>query len=375
MGCGANKYASQVSDEVLTPEDEVPVSNETVSYLSTFIEDYNNQGWIGEYYVFDNSVLTRDSFTSVRRVTNKKTKDVRAVKSVDLKKAQGGPDAIMEMVGITALVQHPSIIKLHETFRDNLYYYCVLDFYLGGTLYDRLAEEDRHTEREAANVLQQVLKGVAYMHDKMVCHRDLKAEHVMLKTRGSLEEIVVKIIDFKAACMVKEPDEVMQEKAGTPYYSAPQMSLGGYTLLCDVWSCGVIMYLLVLGFPRKGSKNRKRYSKKAEVISFSANRHDFTPTDWSHCSDLAGSQLGQMLAYDERERVSAQLAVKHEWIVRQAPQIHAGAEEMRVDDEPGSPTLFRSTRSNPEIDSRSRGHSDLIKVFNRRSSHCGSFES
>merc|ERR1712151_347507 len=128
----------------------------------------------------------------------------------------------------------------------------------------------------------------------MVCHRDIKAEHIMIKNKGGLYDCIIKVGDFKHACMINSPDAHMHGKVSTPFYSSPQVAKNDYTRLCDIWSCGVIMYMLLFGFPKRGTKNYKRYSAvstNSKNFNFTEHRLDFHPNDWNSCSDGAKNLL------------------------------------------------------------------------------------
>merc|ERR1712048_1486635 len=121
--------------------------------------------------------------------------------------------------------------------------YLVMEVCLGGELFDRIVSARHFTERTAATVMQQIFRAIFYMHESGIVHRDLKPENFLLLDKGPLEKNTVKIIDFGLSTSWS-PGQVLKSKVGTPYYIAPEVLEGSYCNLCDLWSCGVIMYIL-----------------------------------------------------------------------------------------------------------------------------------
>merc|ERR1719334_1449185 len=145
-------------------------------------------------------------------------------------------------------MDHPNIIKLFETFEDHRNIYLVMELCSGGELFDRIIATGHFSEKEAAVLMQQIIRAVYYMHENSICHRDLKPENFLFMTKDPIESNYLKIIDFGLSCKFS-PDKVMETKAGTPYYVAPQVLSGKYDHQSDIWSCGVIMYVLLCGYP------------------------------------------------------------------------------------------------------------------------------
>ena len=140
-------------------------------------------------------------------------------------------------------VDHPNIIKLFETFEDTRFIYLVMELCQGGELFDRIIAEGHFTEAQGAQIMKQILRCIFYLHSNGIMHRDLKPENFLfVEANDPIEKSTLKIIDFGLSCKFKEGD-FKKTKAGTPYYVAPQVLAGKYDQGCDVWSCGVIMYL------------------------------------------------------------------------------------------------------------------------------------
>lgn len=119
-------------------------------------------------------------------------------------------------------------------------------------MFDKVSQEKTLTEEEAANIMKQLLSAVVYCHSKQVVHRDLKPENLLLESKDQGARI--KVIDFGTS-QIFNPLKKMTMKIGTPYYIAPEVLSQSYTEQCDVWSCGVILYILLCGYPPFVGKN------------------------------------------------------------------------------------------------------------------------
>jgi calcium-dependent protein kinase len=212
---------------------------------ATFIVDH--PGGIDEAYDFEQEQLGAGSYGAVHKGCSKATGAVRAIKSI-AKTHSRYSDWVRQEGKIMKLMDHPNIIKLFETYEDKQYLYLVMELCAGGGLAERLSKEGYFSEVQVAGLMRQILRTVAYMHKKGICHRDLKPENFLFLTTEPIERNVLKIIDFGVSCTF-EAGQSIKDKAGTPYYTAPQILDGRYTEACDLWSCGVIMYIMLSGVP------------------------------------------------------------------------------------------------------------------------------
>merc|ERR550537_1578954 len=147
------------------------------------------------------------------------------------------------------MMDHPNIIKLYETFEDHRNIYLIMEICSGGELFDRIIETGHFTEVQAAIVMQQIMRGMFYMHEIKLTHRDLKPENFLFQTKDPIEKCTLKIIDFGLSCKFTEGG-VLTTKAGTPYYVAPQVLAGKYDQSADLWSHHVRHPLWVPSFLR-----------------------------------------------------------------------------------------------------------------------------
>ena len=176
----------------------------------------------------------------------------------------------------------------------------------GGELFERIASEEYFSERDAANITKQVLSAINYCHSRNIVHRDLKPENLLLDTGG--ENPRVTIIDFGTSG-VFDPEKRMSQKFGTPYYIAPEVLKRNYDQKCDLWSCGVILYILLCGYPPFNGANDKQI-----VASVLKGEFSLDEIEWNPISDGAKDLVKRLLTYDPAERISALDALNHSWI-------------------------------------------------------------
>lgn len=148
-------------------------------------------------------------------------------------------------IDILKNLDHPNILRLYEVFEDNKHIFLVTEYCDGGELFDEILLRQRFEEKDAAPIMKQLLSAINYCHKQKVCHRDLKPENVLL---DSGDKSTIKLIDFGTS-QVFENEEKMELVLGTAYYIAPEVLAGKYDEKCDIWSIGVILYILLSGEP------------------------------------------------------------------------------------------------------------------------------
>lgn len=284
-----------------------------MSKNASFVVD--NAGNIRDWYKFETSPLGAGSYGQVCRAEHKTSKALRAVKTVS--KVAAGPRILNRLhteIDIMKMLDHPGIIKLYETFEDRKNIYMVMELCVGGELFDRIVASGHFTETQAAIVMQQMISAVYYMHENHVCHRDLKPENFLFRSKDPIETNILKLIDFGLSATF-EPGELFQTKAGTPYYVAPQVLDGKYDELSDIWSAGVIMYVLLCGYPPFMAENDH------DVLALvKKGRFVFQAKDWRDVSQDAKDLIQKMITLNPRDRISAREALNHVWIRQKAPK-------------------------------------------------------
>lgn len=173
-----------------------------------------------------------------------------AIKSISREKIKRGIGMLKRELEILQLVDHPNIVKLYEIFEDSKYIHIVMEICTGGDLFDYLINKRTLTEQEVAQILSKLMAAVNHLHNLKICHRDIKPENCLLMSNEPNAEI--KLVDFGMSS--KFGDNIMTTMVGTPYYLAPEVLKARYGKECDVWSFGVLMYLLLSGKqPFKGT--------------------------------------------------------------------------------------------------------------------------
>jgi len=229
---------------------------------SMFILESN--GKLTDSYELERNKLGEGSYGSVRKAKNKATGQTRAVKTIATAHLKN-IESFKQEIAIMKMMDHPNIIQLYETFEDPKNIYLVMEVCTGGELFDKIIDSGHFNETNAAILMQQIIRAIHYMHTNHVCHRDLKPENFLFMTKDSIEKNTLKIIDFGLSCQFA-PGQVLTTKAGTPYYVAPQVLAGKYDQLSDLWSCGVIMYVMLCGYPPFLVRLMQRSSLKSALV-------------------------------------------------------------------------------------------------------------
>ena len=253
--------------------------------------------------------LGKGGYGKVYQVRNKKTGELRACKQLsklnisDLVKFEREIDILIK-------TDHPNIIKLYDVFESNHNLYLVMEECNGGELFDKILEhiekEEMYSEKEAANILLQVMSAVEYCHNNGICHRDLKPENLLYLKKGNEENNPLKVIDFGLSQTI-DVKKILNSKVGTAYYVSPEILQGSYNEKCDIWSAGVILYVLLSGEPPFNGPSDSVIYSKIKKMKFS-----FPPSRWSGISKEAKDLLNHMLV-PEKERYSASQVLAHPW--------------------------------------------------------------
>eukprot|EP00826_Nyctotherus_ovalis_P011704 TRINITY_DN1304_c0_g2_i3.p1 TRINITY_DN1304_c0_g2~~TRINITY_DN1304_c0_g2_i3.p1 ORF type:complete len:340 (+),score=71.15 TRINITY_DN1304_c0_g2_i3:122-1141(+) len=266
MGCGCNRDQetgidpklsaalpsppkARLIDESLdklktTTDGELSVISDVAVTPAQFV--VKNTGTINKNYVIKKK-LGEGSFGVVYEAIHKETGQKRAIKYISRSSASLEDEVkILKEIQILKQMDHPNIVKLYEFYADSHSYYMVTELVEGGELFDEIERHGHFTEEDAAVVLSQMLSAVIYCHERRIVHRDIKPENILLeKVR---DRIQLKVIDFGTAQMFGGAKK-LTSTTGTAYYIAPEVLSKRYDEKCDVWSCGVILYILLCGMP------------------------------------------------------------------------------------------------------------------------------
>lgn len=219
-----------------------------------------------------------------------------------------GNGNLLDEVAVLKQLDHPNIMKLYEVYEDKRNFYLVMELYTGGELFDEIISRQKFSEGDAAVIMQQVLSGCTYLHRHNIVHRDLKPENLLLESKS--KDALVKIVDFGLSAHL-ELGGKMRERLGTAYYIAPEVLRKKYDEKCDVWSCGVILYILLCGYPPFGGQTDQEILKRVE-----RGKYTFDPPDWTLVSEEAKNLVKLMLTFEPSKRISAEEALSHPWIVK-----------------------------------------------------------
>ena len=250
--------------------------------------------------------LGKGAFGTVRLCVHKATKQTRACKI--LKKANQDMQALYEEVEILSKLSHPNIMQIYEVFNDKTNFYIVSEFCQGGELFDAISKKGSFSENEAARIMKQVLSAICYSHQNNIVHRDLKPENILLDDKGS--DLTIKIIDWGCAKSFKK-NEKMTNADGTPYYIAPEVLEGNYDEKCDVWSCGVILYIMLCGYPPFNGETDDDI-----LVAVKKGKFDFPKEEWSSVSKEAIDLIKGMLTYEPSKRLSALDCMSKPWFIK-----------------------------------------------------------
>jgi calcium-dependent protein kinase len=256
-------------------------------------------------------VLGEGAFGEVRLCTHRESGEKRAVKvlkKVDMEQEE--IDAMLNEINILKGVDHPNIVKIYEYFEDAKRFYIVTQHIEGGELFDSIIKFGTFSEHDAAVLTRQMLSVISYCHNKNIVHRDLKPENIMLESEKSYEDI--KIIDFGTA-QVFDPSKHLKEQIGTPYYIAPEVLNKKYGKECDLWSSGVIVFILLSGIPPFNGVTDNEIMAQIKKGKF-----NFNAKVWNSVSAEAKDFIIQLLTLDASKRPTAEQAMQHPWLVKQS---------------------------------------------------------
>ncbi|KAL3782935.1 hypothetical protein ACHAWO_011384 [Cyclotella atomus] len=248
----------------------------------------------------------------VRKCMDRETKVWYAIKSIRKSKV-GKIEVLKREIALLKEVDHPNIIKLIEAHEDQKYLHLITELCTGGELFDRIiaktqSDEGHFSEADAAKIVACILDAIRYCHDeKGIVHRDLKPENFLFSTPD--DDAIIKIIDFGLSRHDDMKMGIMNTKVGTPYYVAPEVLNREYTKSCDIWSIGVITYILLCGYPPfYGDTDNQIFD------SVRTGRFDFPSPDWDGISDSAKDFIRSMLKRDPTKRSTAAESLNHPWI-------------------------------------------------------------
>ncbi|ODN03986.1 Calcium/calmodulin-dependent protein kinase type II delta chain [Orchesella cincta] len=255
--------------------------------------------------------LGKGAFSIVRRCVQKSTGLEFAAKIINTKKlSTRGTDfqKLEREARICRKLQHPNIVRLHDSIQEESFHYLVFDLVTGGELFEDIVAREFYSEADASHCIQQILESVNHCHTNGVVHRDLKPENLLLasKQKGA----AVKLADFGLAIEVQGEQQAWFGFAGTPGYLSPEvLKKEPYGKPVDIWACGVILYILLVGYPPFWDEDQHRL-----YAQIKAGAYDYPSPEWDTVTAEAKNLINLMLTVNPNKRITAAEALKHPWI-------------------------------------------------------------
>jgi len=262
--------------------------------------------------------LGSGAYGKVAEVRNKYTKQIFACKEI-AKKRIIDINKFNTEIAIMIKADHPNIIKLYEIYQDNSHIDLIMEECKGGELFERIIRnienQKNYSEKIAAKIFKQIISAIAYCHSQGICHRDLKPENILFLSEE--EDSPIKVIDFGLSKIFGEYNNIINNEmtsiVGTAYYVSPEVLQGKYDEKCDIWSAGVILYIMLNGEPPFNGQNDNEIYR-----CISQKKYSFPDTNWKNISEDAKDLIKKMLCEPEK-RYTAQQVLNHIWISKNAP--------------------------------------------------------
>jgi len=264
--------------------------------------------------------LGKGAFSVVRRCVQKATGLEFASKIINTKKLSARDFQKLEREArICRKLQHPNIVRLHDSIQEENFHYLVFDLVTGGELFEDIVAREFYSEADASHCIQQILESVNHCHTNGIVHRDLKPENLLLASK--MKGAAVKLADFGLAIEVQGDQQAWFGFAGTPGYLSPEvLKKEPYAKAVDIWACGVILYILLVGYPPFWDEDQHRL-----YAQIKAGAYDYPSPEWDTVTPEAKNLINQMLTVNPAKRIRSDEALKHPWICqreRVASMVH-----------------------------------------------------
>uniref|UniRef100_A0A8P4G0R4 calcium/calmodulin-dependent protein kinase n=1 Tax=Dicentrarchus labrax TaxID=13489 RepID=A0A8P4G0R4_DICLA len=264
-----------------------------------------------EYQLFEE--LGKGAFSVVRRCIKISSGQEYAAKIINTKKLSARDHQKLEREArICRLLKHPNIVRLHDSISEEGFHYLVFDLVTGGELFEDIVAREYYSEADASHCIQQILESVHHCHVNGIVHRDLKPENLLLASK--LKGAAVKLADFGLAIEVQGDQQAWFGFAGTPGYLSPEvLRKDPYGKPVDMWACGVILYILLVGYPPFWDEDQHRLYQQIK-----AGAYDFPSPEWDTVTPEAKDLINKMLTINPSKRITAAEALKHPWICQRS---------------------------------------------------------
>lgn len=253
--------------------------------------------------------LGKGAFSIVKRCVQKTSGLEFAAKIINTRKLSARDHQKLEREArICRALKHPNIVRLHDSIQDEGFHYLVFDLVTGGELFEDIVAREFYSEADASHCMQQILESVNYCHVHGIVHRDLKPENLLLASK--VKGAAVKLADFGLAIEVQGDQQAWFGFAGTPGYLSPEViRKDPYGKPVDIWACGVILYILLVGYPPFWDEDQPRL-----YAQIKAGAYDYPSPEWDTVTPEAKNLINSMLTVNPAKRITATEALKHPWI-------------------------------------------------------------
>ncbi|XP_072292550.1 calcium/calmodulin-dependent protein kinase type II subunit gamma isoform X34 [Eucyclogobius newberryi] len=264
-----------------------------------------------EYQLYEE--LGKGAFSIVKRCVKKSTGQEYAAKIINTKKLSARDHQKLEREArICRLLKHPNIVRLHDSISEEGFHYLVFDLVTGGELFEDIVAREYYSEADASHCINQILESVSHIHQHDIVHRDLKPENLLLASK--MKGAAVKLADFGLAIEVQGDQQAWFGFAGTPGYLSPEvLRKDPYGKPVDIWACGVILYILLVGYPPFWDEDQHKLYQQIK-----AGAYDFPSPEWDTVTPEAKNLINQMLTINPAKRITADQAIKHPWVCQRS---------------------------------------------------------
>ncbi|XP_029933116.1 calcium/calmodulin-dependent protein kinase (CaM kinase) II gamma 1 isoform X11 [Myripristis murdjan] len=264
-----------------------------------------------EYQLYEE--LGKGAFSVVRRCVKKSSGQEYAAKIINTKKLSARDHQKLEREArICRLLKHPNIVRLHDSISEEGFHYLVFDLVTGGELFEDIVAREYYSEADASQCISQILESVNHIHQHDIVHRDLKPENLLLASK--MKGAAVKLADFGLAIEVQGDQQAWFGFAGTPGYLSPEvLRKDPYGKPVDIWACGVILYILLVGYPPFWDEDQHKLYQQIK-----AGAYDFPSPEWDTVTPEAKNLINQMLTINPAKRITAEQALKHPWVCQRS---------------------------------------------------------
>ncbi|XP_033881586.1 calcium/calmodulin-dependent protein kinase type II subunit gamma-like isoform X7 [Acipenser ruthenus] len=264
-----------------------------------------------EYQLYEE--LGKGAFSVVRRCVKKSTGQEYAAKIINTKKLSARDHQKLDREArICRLLKHPNIVRLHDSISEEGFHYLLFDLVTGGELFEDIVAREYYSEADASQCINQILESVNHIHQHDIVHRDLKPENLLLASK--MKGAAVKLADFGLAIEVQGEQQAWFGFAGTPGYLSPEvLRKDPYGKPVDIWACGVVLYILLVGYPPFWDEDQHKLYQQIK-----AGAYDFPSPEWDTVTPEAKNLINQMLTINPAKRITADQALKHPWVCQRS---------------------------------------------------------